>query len=79
MQNTVRRRKAAQIEAKNSRFRHKMNGLITRLFCAERLSFLTVGYGCLYWGIRSGSRQVAVFACSSKTHKEKTICNNKKM
>ena len=38
---------AVQIEAKNSRYRRKINRLITCLFCAQCLPYNTVNYGCL--------------------------------
>ena len=50
MQNIERRE--ALVNLKTAELsRYKMNGLITRLFCTECLSFCTISYGCYVWVI----------------------------
>ena len=65
----VKQRKSRPKIADN---RHKINGLITRLFCAECFSFAKTGdYGCYIWVTRFGSNVVAVFVGFHKPEKLK--------
>ena len=49
-----------------------MNGLITRLFCAECLPFArTANYGCSIWVRVKGSNKAAVFLLAPKAEEKR--------